>query len=79
MGLLYSFKLLLYKFGLSGNNLIPLNYQESEDVFLLRHFHPPLMQYLTIYFYFINLAKLEIYGLRLRAGGGITAQLITYK
>ena len=60
LGFSYSLKLLLYKLGLSEDNSLPIGYLETQDIFLLRHFHPPLLQYLTFYFSFIDRLDLRL-------------------
>ena len=45
--------LVFWKIKLISLPPIFINYSENSDTFLLRHFHPPFLQYITSYFSFI--------------------------
>ena len=52
--------LVIFKLNWISNLSIPIQYSEELDTMVLRHWHPPFLQYLTAYFNFIPLENYEM-------------------
>ncbi len=54
LGIKSFFSLAFWKLKLIESPQVFVDYNEKFDTFLLRHFHPPLLQYITSYFAFVS-------------------------
>ena len=79
LGVFHFISFASWKLGFSSEFLSSTQYSETLDTFLLRHAHPPLLQYLTSYFYFFQDSNYETLGyLVFLARWGLGASFIIF-